>query len=357
MIAENSLPPLIGQSVEFLATLDRISKAASHDRPLLIIGERGTGKELMAARAHFLSPRWAETYLSVNCASLSETLLESELFGHESGAFTGATKRHFGRFERTDKGTLFLDEIASASLRVQEKILRIVEYGEFERVGGTKTLRCDVRLLGATNLDLPEQVRQGKFRADLLDRLAFEVVTLPPLRSRWEDIPILAQHFAQAMVSESAMGVFGGFSMEAISILMKYDWPGNVRELKNVIERNTYHAQTKNADGHLIVEEIQLDPFLSAWRPKHTPSSMSELPTKASSASLPEPEPQKPFTKQVQRFERALLQQSMSINSSHIGKSAQALGLSYDQMRHYLQKHGLLPKPKKQQTQGKDAIS
>lgn len=339
---ERTLPPLIGQSPEFLGTLDRISRVAGLDRPLLIIGERGTGKELMAARVHFLSKRWSEDYLTVNCAALSETLLESELFGHETGAFTGATKRHLGRFERADGGTLFLDEIASASLRVQEKILRIVEYGEFERVGGTETLRCNVRLLGATNLDLTDQVKKGLFRADLLDRLAFEVVTLPPLRFRWEDIPILAQHFALNMSRELGDKQFAGFSMQAMQTLMKHQWPGNVRELKNVIERNTHRAGLQSTGEDVCIEEIQLDPFSSPWRPLPSSVSFPSAVSLQSAPKLPEPEVGKSFLEQVKRFERVLLRQAMSATAQHSGKAAQQLGLSYDQMRHYLRKHKLL---------------
>jgi psp operon transcriptional activator len=341
-----TLPTLIGQSPEFLGTLDRVSKAAGLDRPLLLIGERGTGKELMAARVHFLSRRWSGPYVAVNCAALSETLLESELFAHEAGAFTGATKRHPGRFERADGGTLFLDEIASASLRVQEKILRIVEYGEYERVGGSETLRCDVRLLGATNLDLQQQVEIGKFRADLLDRLAFDVVTLPPLRARWEDIPILAQHFASAMVLELGSLPFGGFSMQAMRSLMKHQWPGNIRELKNVVERNVHYASGASSEEHIWVEEIKLDPFDSPWRPKPRlgPKQVSQIIDTAH--PLPAPESDAPFSEQVNRFERILLRQALHQNQQHIGKAARSLSLSYDQMRHFIGKHHLSAKKK-----------
>jgi len=345
MLNENTLPPLIGQSVEFLASLDQVSRVANLNRPLLIIGERGTGKELMAARVHFLSGRWSEDYVMVNCAALSDSLLESELFGHEAGAFTGATKRHIGRFERADKGTLFLDEIASASMRVQEKILRIVEYGEFERLGGDKTLTCDVRLIGATNLDLQDQVKKGLFRADLLDRLAFEVVTLPPLRARWEDIPILAQHFAQNMVRELGGEQFTGFSMQAMQVLMQHNWPGNVRELKNVVERNTHHSASRNNVDKVFVDEIKLDPFASPWRVQ-APLKENTEPAVKQSAKLPEPQTGKPYIEQVLNFERALLRRAMEDQQQHCANAARSLGLSYDQMRHYLQKHKLLGKRK-----------
>ncbi|MBL4618311.1 MAG: phage shock protein operon transcriptional activator [Robiginitomaculum sp.] len=346
MLSENTLPPLIGQSVEFLASLDQVSKAANLNRPLLIIGERGTGKELMAARVHFLSGRWSEDYVTVNCAALSDNLLESELFGHEAGAFTGATKRHIGRFERADKGTLFLDEISSASVRVQEKILRVVEYGEFERVGGGQPKTCNVRLIGATNLDLQEQVKKGLFRADLLDRLAFEVVTLPPLRARWEDIPILAQHFGQNMVRELGGEQFTGFSMQAMQVLMQHSWPGNVRELKNVIERNIHYSASSNNDANVFVDEIKLDPFASPWRPQATTISNNEPVAVKQNKALPEPRIDKSFIEQVLIFERVLLRRAMDDKGQSCANAARSLGLSYDQMRHYLQKHKLLGKRK-----------
>jgi len=202
---------LLGESPAFLEVLDHVSQIAPLSKPVLIVGERGTGKELIAARLHYLSARWDQEYLKMNCAAISETLLETELFGHEAGAFTGATKMHRGRFERADKGSLFLDELATTSALVQEKLLRIIEYGEFERVGGSKTLTTDVRLIAATNEDLPSLAAAGKFREDLLDRLAFDVITLPPLRHRREDILLLAEHFAMNMASEMGLDYFSGF--------------------------------------------------------------------------------------------------------------------------------------------------
>ena len=229
-------PPLLGESPAFHAVLAHVSRVAPLERPLLIIGERGTGKELIAARLHYLSRRWDRPFVKVNCAALPETLLDSELFGHEAGAFTGAVRRQIGRIEQADTGTLFLDEIATASPAVQEKLLRAVEYGEIERVGG-RTQTVDVRVIGATNADLPALAEAGRFRADLLDRLAFDVVTLPPLRARPEDIPLLAEHFALGMVRELERPFFPGFAPRALDQLLSHGWPGNVRELRNVIER------------------------------------------------------------------------------------------------------------------------
>ena len=198
----NEAPELIGQSPAWLESLERVSIAAPMERPLLVVGERGTGKELIAERLHFLSHRWEGPFVKVNCAALSEDLLDSELFGHEQGAFTGATKRRAGRFEQAHNGTLFLDEIATASVEVQEKLLRVIEYGEFQRLGGEEVLTCNVRVIGATNVDLPSKAAKGEFRADLLDRLAFDVITLAPLRVRGEDISILAEYFGQKIARE-----------------------------------------------------------------------------------------------------------------------------------------------------------
>ncbi|USQ47868.1 sigma 54-interacting transcriptional regulator [Serratia marcescens] len=223
---------LLGEANAFVDVLEQVSQVAKLNKPVLVIGERGTGKELIAHRLHYLSNRWQGPFISLNCAALNENLLDSELFGHEAGAFTGAQKRHLGRFERADGGTLFLDELATAPMLVQEKLLRVIEYGQLERVGGSQPLRVDVRLVCATNDDLPALAAAGKFRADLLDRLAFDVVQPPPLRQRRPDIMLLAEHFAIQMCRELALPLFPGFTERARQTLLEYGWPGNVRELK-----------------------------------------------------------------------------------------------------------------------------
>jgi psp operon transcriptional activator len=223
---------ILGESLLLTQALEHLSHIAPLDKPVLIVGERGTGKELIAERMHFLSKRWQKPYLKINCAALSESLLESTLFGHEVGSFTGAVKSNKGFFERANEGTLFLDELGAISTRVQEKLLRVIEYGEFERLGGQQTLRCDVRIIGATNADLVDMSKNESFRADLLDRLAFDVINLPPLRYRREDILILAEHFAIAMSRELDREAFMGFSARASQTLFDYNWPGNIRELK-----------------------------------------------------------------------------------------------------------------------------
>lgn len=233
---------IIGSSYALAQTLEHASRLAEIDRSVLICGERGTGKELIAERLHYLSKRWDQNFISLNCATLSEELLESELFGHEQGAFTGATKSHRGRFERADGGTLFLDELGTLPMRAQEKLLRVLEYGEFERLGGSQTIKVDVRVIAATNADLPAMAEDGDFRSDLLDRLAFDVINIPPLRDRKEDLEELAEFFAIRFSTELGWEMFPGFDEQALSTLFSYEWPGNVRELKNVIERSVFRA-------------------------------------------------------------------------------------------------------------------
>ncbi len=324
-------PPLLGESPAFHAVLAHVSRVAPLERPLLIIGERGTGKELVAARLHYLSRRWDRPFIKVNCAALPETLLDSELFGHEAGAFTGAVRRQIGRIEQADTGTLFLDEIATASPAVQEKLLRAVEYGEIERVGG-RTQTVDVRVIGATNADLPVLAEAGRFRADLLDRLAFDVVTLPPLRARREDIPRLAEHFALGMVRELGRPLFPGFTPQAMDQLLGHSWPGNVRELRNAVER-----AVAASDPEGPVDEVSLDPFASPWRPA-APVPASAPPEMSEEA---EPSPND-FQEQVRAFEAGLLRTALEKSRFNQRQTAQALGLGYHQLRGLLKKHGLI---------------
>jgi len=321
---------LIGESPAFLEVLEHVSRVAPLNRPVLVIGERGTGKELIAARIHFLSGRWDFPFVKMNCAALAESLLETELFGHEAGSFTGATKRRMGRFELANEGSLFLDELSSTSSGVQEKILRVIEYGEFERVGGSETIRTSVRIIGATNEDLPGLAEKGKFRADLLDRLAFDVITLPPLRERPGDIMTLANHFAVKMAGELGKDVFNGFSEKARKSLSAYDWPGNVRELKNVVERAVYNCQ--DDDGPIA--EIIFDPFESPWRPLGT--SNEENPERS---TLPH-EPYD-FKGVIQEEEKYRIKNAMELCRFNQKKTAEFLGMTYHQLRGYLRKYEL----------------
>lgn len=330
---QESLPSLIGEAPAFAAALADVSRMAPLSRPALVIGERGTGKELIAARLHYLSRRWERPLVKLNCAALPETLLEAELFGHEAGAFTGALRRRAGRFEQADGGTLFLDEIASAGLAVQEKLLRAIEYGEFERLGSSETRRVDVRVVAAANVDLPAMAATGQFRADLLDRLAFDVVTLPPLRGRPEDIPILADHFGRAMAHELGRG-FPGFAPAALAVLLAHDWPGNVRELKNVVERAVYRAEE---GGRKQIAGIALDPFASPFRP------LRSVPADVAPSHAPMiPAPTGGFEEQVAALERGLIEGALDRHRHNQREAAAALGLSYDQFRHQMRRHGLI---------------
>jgi psp operon transcriptional activator len=353
---------LLGQANSFLEVLEQISQIAPLDKPVLVIGERGTGKELIAARLHFLSKRWDQNYVKLNCAALNESLLESELFGYEAGAFTGAAKRREGRFEIAHNGTLFLDELANTSGLVQEKLLRVVEYGEFERVGGSKTVKTDVRLIAATNEDLPALAEAGEFRADLLDRLAFDVITIPPLRERREDIMMLAETFAINMAREMEMELFSGFTEKAKRTLLDYDWPGNIRELKNVVERAVYRTN----NPHLPVHEIVLDPFESAFRPTSRiktsdrikqdrgaskPIADAQDLTDATIEAAPIATETTIKTSQAypldlkalsQQYEIDMIKQALADCQYNQKKTAEKLCLTYHQLRGYLKKYNLL---------------
>ncbi|HBK91672.1 MAG TPA: phage shock protein operon transcriptional activator [Parvularcula sp.] len=336
MEAPRQPPELIGQSPAFLDALTHASAAAALDRPLLICGERGSGKELIAARVHFLSPRWEGPFVKLNCAALAEDLLDSELFGHEAGAFTGATRRHAGRFERAGGGTLFLDEIASAGLRTQEKLLRVIEYGEYERVGGGETRYADVRIVAAANIDLPRLAEEGKFRADLLDRLAFDVIKAPPLRARREDIPMLAAHFASKLAHE-ANARFEGFAPEALAALLGHDWPGNVRELRNAAERSLYRWIAGGREGP--IEDIVLDPFSGAHR---APASLSARPAEPRNEAPPAASYD--FRRELDALEKRWTEAALIATAWNQRETAKALKLTYDQMRGLIRKHGLRPR-------------
>ena len=334
----------IGQSGPFLDAVERASRAAALNRPVLVIGERGTGKELVAERLHRLSPRWAGPLITMNCAALPETLIEAELFGHEAGAFTGATKARAGRFEEADGGTLFLDELATLSQGAQERLLRAVEYGEVNRIGSSRAIRVDVRIVAATNEHLPALVDKGRFRADLLDRLCFEVITLPPLRAREGDIPVLADHFARRMAAELGWPRWTGFGKHAAEQLEAYDWPGNVRELRNVIERAVYRWDETDKP----VDEIQFDPFSSPWRmaPLKRPEEGAEVPisTAPQPAAAPHGIDCDDLRAACHSYERQLLEAALARCRFNQRATAVALKLTYDQLRHALRRHDLLEK-------------
>ncbi len=332
---------VVGESFAFLDSIERASRAAALNRPVLVVGERGTGKELVAERLHRLSPRWAAPLIIMNCAALAETLIEAELFGHEAGAFTGATRAREGRFEEADGGTLFLDELATLSAGAQERLLRAVEYGEVTRIGSNKPLRVDVRIVAATNENLPSLVDQGRFRADLLDRLAFEVVTLPPLRARTGDVPVLTDHFGRRMASELEWRKWPGFSPAVMEVLERYDWPGNVRELRNTVERAVYRWQ----DEERPIDEVDFDPFLSPWMPKTSTTDRSPILAEpqgtGSSTVRPRLAEVRDLRAAVSAYERDIIDQALQQCRYNQRAAAKTLGLSYDQIRHAMKRLGL----------------
>ncbi|NMW32083.1 phage shock protein operon transcriptional activator [Altererythrobacter sp. RZ02] len=333
----------IGQSGAFLDAVERTSRAAPMRRPVLVIGERGTGKELIAERLHRLSDRWGEPLVTMNCAALPETLIEAELFGHEAGAFTGATKVRAGRFEEADKGTLFLDELGTLSMAAQERLLRAVEYGEVTRIGSSRPVNVDVRIVAATNEDLPLMAQEGAFRADLLDRLSFEVITLPPLRVREGDIGVLTDYFGRRMAAELRWEGWPGFSDHVHQQMEDHPWPGNVRELRNVVERAVYRWDDWNAPiGH-----VQFDPFDSPWKPKGEGKTKQVTGQKTVAASST---PQNlaadidrvdDLRSAVDDHEKRIVEHALGKHRWNQRQTAKALGLSYDQLRHCIKKHAL----------------
>ncbi|MBI3722436.1 sigma-54-dependent Fis family transcriptional regulator [bacterium] len=302
---------LIGKSDALRSVLERARKLAAIPRPVLIRGERGTGKELVAATIHYAGPSAKKPFLAVNCAAFAGTLLESELFGHEKGAFTGADSRKLGRFERANGGTLFLDEIGNMPTEFQEKVLRVVEYQEFERLGGGDPVKVDTRIVAATNAPIEDLVSQGKMRADLVDRLSFDVLVIPPLRERREDVPVLVEHFMQAVVAEVPHLSRKTFSPAALKALEAYSWPGNVRQLKSVTERLVYSVPEDTVDvAHLPLE------VTTGEKPAVT------------------------FEEQVSALEKRLVDQALRDARWNQKRAAQLLGLTYDQFRHYYKKYG-----------------
>ncbi len=337
----------IGQSEEFLEFQERVSRAAKVNRPIIIQGERGTGKELAAHRLHFLSSRWQGPFMSLNCAALTPTLIDAELFGYERGAFTGADRQRPGRFEAATGGTLFLDEIALIPMEVQEKILGVVEYGNFVRVGGTKSIETDVRIIAAANTNLLELAEQGKFKHDLLDRFSFDVLFAPPLRERKDDIMLLANQFAAAMTQELGRTDIPEFSQDAEDALLCHTWPGNIRELKNTIERAVYRSDSS------LVSEIIFNPFKHPYSTSMDSGADETVPQK-----IEQPEPEEKNTQQrstinaappalltlslkeaVKDLEIKMISAALNNAKHNRKKAAEELGLTYGQLRGLTRKY------------------
>lgn len=304
---------LVGESPQIRDVRERIARVAVIPRTVLILGERGTGKELVARAIHVASGRGDKPFVAVNCAAFPETLLESELFGHERGAFTGADRQAAGKFEQASGGTLFLDEIAHMPLSFQQKILRVVEYGTLTRVGGSRELRSTARVLAASNADLVEGIRAGWFLPDLYDRLAFEVVRVPPLREREGDVELLARHFLREFLREVPALGEKDFDVAALAALRQYPFPGNVRELKTIIERAAYRDTTQEIN----IEDLALPPALVV----HDPAAG--------------------FEALVEGFRRQLLQQALRAAGGNRAEAARRLGLAYHRFRYFAHKAGV----------------
>lgn len=345
MTQQNS--QLIGESPAFHWLMDKVSDSAALERPLLVVGERGTGKELIANRLHFLSPRWEQVFVQVNCAAYSDALLDEALFGNTTTD---------GHFNRAESGTLFLDNIEAVSLRLQEKLLQTLEYGLIDPLGSPDTEEVNVRIIAATGEDLPKACHEGRFRADLLDHLTFDVITLPPLRDRKEDIFPLAQYFGRKTATALGAEKFSGFTPEALASLSEQNWRGNIRQLKSVVERSIGQAFLVDETLSLPVGTLIIDPFDSPWRltggqlppetegfPAMSPHRPAQNTTEKAIANVTEEitPPPTTFTERILAFERGLIDEAMTVSDHHQGKAADYLDLTYHQFRGLLRKHGL----------------
>ena len=307
---------MVGADGGLRAVTEQLRALAPIPRPVLITGERGTGKELVAIALHRLSDRAEGPFVTLNCAALPDSLAEAELFGHARGAFTDAREARPGKFELADGGTLFLDEVGNMPIGLQQKLLRVIEYQTFERVGDGRPRTVDVRLTAATNADLQRAMQGGEFRRDLYDRLAFDTIRMPPLRERREDIPALCAFFLERFREEVGGLRCCGLSPAALEALQRLELPGNVRELKNRVERAAYRCQRETIEP----ADLDLEPDAAA-QPAPVVGD---------------------FRERVQAFERDLLSRAIDAHGT-LGEAARALGLGYDQMRRLAKKHGLRP--------------
>ncbi|NTV57099.1 MAG: sigma-54-dependent Fis family transcriptional regulator, partial [Deltaproteobacteria bacterium] len=306
---------LIGRSQAMVRLLETVAQVSPSEATVLITGESGTGKEMIAGAIHFNSPRKEAPFVKINCAAITETLLESELFGHEKGAFTGAYKRKEGRFLQAHRGTLFLDEVSEMSPAMQVKLLRVIQEREFIRVGGEELIRVDVRVIAATNKDLLQEIETGRFREDLYYRLNVVTLLLPPLRQRREDIPLLAQHFLRVF-SEKNRKKMKGFTPQAMDQLLKHEWPGNVRELMNAVERGVVLARTDYLDTPdlpLLAQDVA------------TPFSKETM-----SGDLP-----------LDEVEKATILNAMEITAGNKSEAARRLGITRKTLHTKLKKYGV----------------
>ncbi len=312
---------IIGRSAVIRNVLDMIGKVAPSSSNVLITGESGTGKELIAKSLHFGSSRKNGPFTSINCMAFNPGVLESELFGHEKGAFTGATVKKRGRFETADKGTLFLDEIGELAPELQVKLLRVLQERSFERVGGTQPIHVDIRLLTATNKNLHKEVAVGNFREDLFYRLNVVNIHIPPLRERGEDIPLLAFHFLQKFSKQNEKEIHG-FSQEAMQALSAYDWPGNVRQLENIVERSVVFCQDKLVGYENLPEELKEETA-------QFKSAADLLPTEIDLGDT------------LEKIEAALIRRALARCNFIQVKAAEMLGISKSLLQYKLKKYNI----------------
>jgi len=309
---------IITKSKKMMEILSLAGRAARTDVPVLILGESGTGKELLARTIHSSSPRKDKPFVPVNCASLNPSLLESELFGHEKGAFTGASTRRKGRFEMAEKGTLFLDEVGDIPPETQVKLLRVLQEREIERVGGNERIKVDFRLVCATNKDLDKLVKENTFREDLLYRINVLTLTLPPLRERKEDLPMLIEHFLKVFANQYGINV-KGFSANAMSKLLNYHYPGNIRELKNIIQRAVVLARGETITELLFDKEVKEENNFN-------PNEITL---------------EKPLNQAVEELERTMILKALEESNFVQVKAAEKLGLTERNLRYKMDKYGL----------------
>jgi len=315
---------LVGSSEPMLRVLEQVRKVAATDATALVLGESGTGKELVARAIHDGSPRREKPFVSVSCAAIPEGLLESELFGHERGAFTGAIRRKLGRFELAHEGTLFLDEVGDLPPSVQVKLLRVLQERRFERVGGEETVEVDVRLVSATNRDLPELVREGRFREDLYYRLDVVAIRLPALRERPGDVEELARHFLARAGPRLGRPAVTGFTPDALELLRKHRWPGNVRELENVVEQALVFAE-----GELVT-------------PAELPDALRRAPPPQLSPPLVAPAGDRSLTEVLEDLERQLILAAYEKAKGVKAETARLLGIKPSALYYKLEKYGIV---------------
>ena len=314
---------IIGQSPAMVNLLETVAQVAPSEATALITGESGTGKELIAGAIHFNSSRIDGPFVKINCAAITETLLESELFGHERGAFTGADRRKEGRFYQAHRGSLFLDEVSEMSLTMQVKLLRVLQEREFTRVGGEKTIQVDVRIIAATNKDLPELIGQAEFREDLYYRLNVVDLEIPSLRKRREDVPLLAQHFLQIFAARNHKEI-KGFTPQAMDHLIRYDWPGNVRELMNAVER----AVVLSRSDYLSEKDF---PVISGFKIKND-ETISQTPPINGDGTTP-----------LEEVEKATILKTMEASGGNKSEAARRLGITRKTLHKKLKTYGVMP--------------